>query len=49
LNVESLRGSGLHTICFANSTNKDVGEPRAKDWDEVYRLVKESVPAGDGH
>ena len=44
-NVESLRGRGLPTICFANSANRDVGEPRAKDWDEVYSLIKESFPS----
>jgi 5'(3')-deoxyribonucleotidase len=43
-NVASLRGRGLPTICFANSANKDVCEPRAKDWDEVYSLIKESFP-----
>jgi 5'(3')-deoxyribonucleotidase len=40
-NVQRLRARGLHTICFANSTNKDVAPPRATDWEEVYRLVKE--------
>ena len=35
----------IHTICFANTTNTHVGEPRAKDWDEVYDLVKKSSPA----
>ncbi len=44
-NVESLRGLGLPTICFASSANKSVAEPRAKDWDEVYRLIKESFPS----
>src|SRR5262245_9430280 len=43
-NVESLRGRGLRTICFANSTNKSVDEPRAKDWDEVYQLIKDLDP-----
>jgi len=46
-NVESLRSRKLRTICFANSTNKDVAAPRAKDWDEVYRLVKEMEPSSD--
>ena len=39
-NIEALRNAGLYTICFANSTNKQVGAPRAHDWDEVYSLVK---------
>jgi 5'(3')-deoxyribonucleotidase len=37
--VESLRAKKLEAICFANSTNKDIGDPRAKSWDEVYTLV----------
>jgi 5'(3')-deoxyribonucleotidase len=40
-NVEKLRAQKLYTICFANSTNKDVASPRAADWEEVYHLVKE--------
>src|SRR5215470_9158706 len=39
-NIRSLRAQGLYTICFANSTNRDVGEPRAQSWDEVYGLIK---------
>jgi 5'(3')-deoxyribonucleotidase len=39
-NIESLRSRGFYTICYANSTNKAVGAPRAKGWDEVYELVK---------
>lgn len=39
-NVE-LRARGFYTICFANSTNKDVADPRAAGWEEVYQLVKE--------
>jgi 5'(3')-deoxyribonucleotidase len=42
-NVESLRAKCLYTICFANSTNKDVGEPRALSWKHVYQLVHEEV------
>lgn len=40
-NVERLRSKNLYTICFANSTNQNVGEPRAKSWDQVYNLVHE--------
>jgi len=39
-NIKSLRARGLYTICFANSTNKDIEEPRAQNWDNVYELVK---------
>jgi len=39
-NVKGLRESGCYTICFANSTNRSIGEPRAESWDEVYQLVK---------
>jgi hypothetical protein len=38
-NVARLRDSGLYTVCFANSTNRDVSAPRAKSWEEVYELV----------
>jgi 5'(3')-deoxyribonucleotidase len=40
-NVERLRGKGVFTICFANSTNQEAAEPRAKSWDHVHRLVHE--------
>lgn len=39
-NVESLRKRGFYTICFANSTNKHVADPRANNWHEVYELVR---------
>lgn len=38
-NVVRLRRNGLYTICFANSTNRRIGDPRAKSWEHVYRLV----------
>jgi beta-phosphoglucomutase-like phosphatase (HAD superfamily) len=38
-NVASLRARGHFTICFANSTNREVEEPRAGSWAEVYRIV----------
>jgi len=44
-NVEALRKSGHCTICFANSTNKLVEKPRAKDWQAVYKLVKKRAPS----
>ena len=40
-NVTRLRGKGFYTICFANSTNKAIAEPRAQSWDHVYTLVHE--------
>ena len=44
-NVERLRKAGHYAICFGNSTNKHIGEPRANSWDEVYRMVKDGAPA----
>jgi 5'(3')-deoxyribonucleotidase len=38
-NVESLRKKNLYTICFANSTNVGVGEPRVGSWQEAYDLI----------
>lgn len=38
--VDMLRQRKLYTICFANSTNAHIKEPRAKSWAEVYALVK---------
>ena len=43
-NIESLRSRHFYTICFANSTNRNVADPRAKNWDEVYELVKTWKP-----
>jgi 5'(3')-deoxyribonucleotidase len=40
-NVARLRDRTFHTICFANSTNQKVDEPRAKSWEQVYALVHE--------
>jgi 5'(3')-deoxyribonucleotidase len=39
-NIESLRAGNLYTICFANSTNRGIGDPRAQNWDDVYNLIK---------
>jgi 5'(3')-deoxyribonucleotidase len=39
-NIESLRARGFYTICFANSTNKHIGDPRAQNWDDVYELIR---------
>lgn len=39
-NVMRLRESGLYTICFANSTNTDLAEPRAESWEHAYELIR---------
>jgi beta-phosphoglucomutase-like phosphatase (HAD superfamily) len=44
-NIEKLRAKGLHTICFANSTNRHIAEPRATSWEEVYRAVHDYAKA----
>lgn len=38
-NIAALRSGGHYTICFANSTNVDVGEPRVKSWADAYKLI----------
>lgn len=38
-NVKRLRNKGLYTICFSNSTNHMIANPRAKSWNHVYKLV----------
>jgi 5'(3')-deoxyribonucleotidase len=38
-NIQRLREKGLYTICFANSTNQKVADPRAKSWEQVYHLI----------
>ena len=43
-NLERLRMRGHYAICFANSTNRHIGQPRAQTWEEVYRLVKKRAP-----
>jgi len=43
-NINNLRSRDLYAICFANSTNKTVEEPRAKSWTEVYDLVHAKWP-----
>ncbi len=40
-NVKKLREAGLYTICFANSTNKNIADPRVNTWEEAYMLIKE--------
>jgi 5'(3')-deoxyribonucleotidase len=43
-NIESLRKRELYAICFANSTNAHISKPRAKNWKEVYELIKRKAP-----
>ena len=38
-NIKALRDRGFYTICFSNSTNKDITDPKANNWDEVYKLI----------
>ncbi|HLG11350.1 MAG TPA: 5'-nucleotidase, partial [Dehalococcoidia bacterium] len=38
-NILKLREKGFYTICYANSTNADIGPPFAGSWADVYRLV----------
>jgi 5'(3')-deoxyribonucleotidase len=45
-NIEQLRENGHYTICLANTTNKGVADPRAKDWDDVYQMIKRKAPNG---
>jgi 5'(3')-deoxyribonucleotidase len=39
-NINNLRGQGFYTICYSNSTNKQIEDPRADTWDDVYKLIK---------
>ena len=41
-NVTRLREQGCNTIVFTNSTNRELGGPRANNWQEVERLVLEA-------
>lgn len=47
-NIEGLRSRGHYAICFGNSTNVDIGDPRAEGWDETYRLIKSRFPQARG-
>lgn len=42
-NVPLLRAAGVDTICFANSTNRDISPPRAENWLEVEKMVLERL------
>lgn len=43
-NIRALRKAGHYAIVFANSTNADLADPRAKSWDDVYALIKARHP-----
>ena len=38
-NVASLRSKGYYTICFGNSTNTMIAEPRVQSWQQAYELI----------
>jgi 5'(3')-deoxyribonucleotidase len=42
-NIEALRAAGLHTIAYANPTNREVGQPRVESWDELERLILDTA------
>jgi 5'(3')-deoxyribonucleotidase len=39
-NIAKLRKDGHFTICLGNSTNIEVGQPKAKSWNGIYQIVK---------
>jgi 5'(3')-deoxyribonucleotidase len=41
-NVKKLREQGLETICFGNSTNRYIGQPKATNWNGVYKIIRHS-------
>jgi len=43
-NIEALRKHNHYAISFANSTNVNVTAPRANNWDQVYRFIKDRFP-----
>ncbi|HVN41581.1 MAG TPA: hypothetical protein VMT50_02275 [Steroidobacteraceae bacterium] len=43
-NIAALRTAGHDAICFANSANREVAEPRAADWEAIYRLIHDRHP-----
>lgn len=44
-NIQELRADGHETIVFANSTNRELGEPRAETWEEAEEMVEERLEA----
>jgi 5'(3')-deoxyribonucleotidase len=43
-NIQRLRAHRHYVICFGNSTNVAVAEPRAENWSAVYTLIKRKFP-----
>jgi hypothetical protein len=42
-NIASLRDAGCEVICFGNSTNVDVADPRVSSWGEAEQLVQQRL------
>ena len=42
-NILKLRADGHPTVCFGNSTNREIERPRAETWEEVEQLVLEEM------
>jgi hypothetical protein len=42
-NIQALRAKGLYTVCFANSTNTAIEQPRAASWLEAYEMIHRRV------
>lgn len=42
-NIEMLRAQQLDTIVLGNSTNRHLGPPKAENWDEVLKLVLDTL------
>ena len=38
-NIVRLRSRGYLAICFGNSTNTTIGQPRATNWSGIYRII----------
>lgn len=42
-NIRKHRNEGYYAICCANTTNEDVGDPRAESWEEVHQLIHQKI------
>lgn len=42
-NIQALRVNGHYAICFGNSTNTDIEDPRAESWQDVDRLIRKRI------
>jgi len=43
-NIEALRAAGHYAIRVANSANRGIEAPKARNWEQVYKLIKERHP-----